>query len=64
MNLSYRTFYVFLRNMISYKRFVAPTLIVSVGQPLFYLLTFGIGLGAYMGAFAASPISTSWCPAC
>lgn len=55
MNLSYRIFYVFLRNLISYKRFVVPTLIVSIGQPLFYLLTFGIGLGAYMGSFGGKP---------
>jgi len=55
VNLSYRIFYVFLRNLISYKRFVVPTLIVSIGQPLFYLLTFGIGLGAYMGSFGGKP---------
>jgi lipooligosaccharide transport system permease protein len=55
VSLSYRMFYVFLRNLISYKRFVVPTLIVSIGQPLFYLLTFGIGLGAYMGSFGGKP---------
>jgi lipooligosaccharide transport system permease protein len=54
-NLSYRIFYVFLRNLISYKRFVVPTLVVSIGQPLFYLITFGVGLGAYMGAFGGKP---------
>jgi lipooligosaccharide transport system permease protein len=51
MNLSYRIYYVFLRNLISYKRFVLPTFVVSLGQPLFYLVTFGVGLGAYLGAF-------------
>lgn len=55
MNLSYRIYYVFLRNLISYKRFVVPTLIVSLGQPLFYLLTFGIGMGAYVGMFGGRP---------
>jgi lipooligosaccharide transport system permease protein len=55
MNLSYRIYYVFLRNLISYKRFVVPTLIVSLGQPLFYLLTFGIGMGAYVGLFGGKP---------
>jgi len=55
MNLSYRIYYVFLRNLISYKRFIAPTLIVSVGQPLFYLITFGIGMGAYMGYLGGKP---------
>ena len=51
MNLSYRIYYVFFRNLISYKRFVLPTFVVSLGQPLFYLVTFGIGLGAYLGQF-------------
>jgi lipooligosaccharide transport system permease protein len=51
MNLSYRIYYVFFRNLISYKRFVLPTFVVSLGQPLFYLVTFGIGLGAYLGEF-------------
>jgi lipooligosaccharide transport system permease protein len=49
MNLSYRLYYVFVRNVISYKRFIFTTFLVSLGQPLFYLLTFGIGMGAYMG---------------
>jgi lipooligosaccharide transport system permease protein len=34
---------------------VIPTLIVSLGQPLFYLLTFGIGMGAYMGYLGGKP---------
>ena len=55
MNLSYRLIYVFWRNLVSYKRFVIPTLIVSLGQPLFYLLTFGIGMGAYIGLFGGRP---------
>ncbi len=55
MNLSYRIYYVFFRNLISYKRFIVPTFVVSLGQPLFYLLTFGIGLGAYLGHFGGKP---------
>jgi lipooligosaccharide transport system permease protein len=55
VNLSYRIYYVFLRNLYSYKRFVLPTFIVSLGQPLFYLLTFGIGMGAYMGYMGGRP---------
>jgi len=51
MSLSYRVAYVFLRNLYSYKRFVVPTFLVSLIEPLFYLVTFGIGMGAYMGAF-------------
>jgi lipooligosaccharide transport system permease protein len=55
MNLSYRIFYVLLRNIISYKRFILPTFVVSLGQPLFYLITFGIGMGAYMGYIGGKP---------
>lgn len=46
MNLSYRIYYVFLRNLLSYKRFVVPTLLVSLVEPLLYLVPFGIGMGA------------------
>jgi len=55
MNLSYRIYYVFFRNLISYKRFILPTFVVSLGQPLFYLLTFGIGMGAYIGYLGGKP---------
>lgn len=48
-NLSYRIYFVWKRNLISFKRFVIPTLLVSMGEPLFYLITFGVGLGAYVG---------------
>ena len=52
MNLSYRIYHVFYRNLVSYKRFVLTTFLVSLVQPLFYLITFGVGMGAYMtGAF-------------
>jgi len=55
MSLSYRVAYVFLRNLYSYKRFVLPTFLVSLVEPLFYLVTFGVGMGAYMGAFGGKP---------
>ena len=55
MNFSYRIVYVFWRNMISYKRFVLTTFIASLIQPLFYLITFGIGMGAYIGKFGGKP---------
>ncbi len=55
MSLSYRIAYVFLRNLYSYKRFIVPTFLVSLVEPLFYLITFGIGMGAYMGAFGGQP---------
>jgi lipooligosaccharide transport system permease protein len=55
MNLSHRMFHVFFRNLLSYKRFVVPTFLASVIQPLFYLVTFGIGMGAYIGHFGGKP---------
>jgi lipooligosaccharide transport system permease protein len=55
MNFSYRIIYVFWRNMVSYKRFVLTTFIASLIQPLFYLITFGIGMGAYIGYFGGKP---------
>jgi lipooligosaccharide transport system permease protein len=55
MNLSYRIYYVLVRNIISYKRFILPTFLISLGQPLFYLVTFGIGMGAYMGYIGGKP---------
>jgi lipooligosaccharide transport system permease protein len=55
MNLSHRMFHVFFRNLVSYKRFVVPTFLASVIQPLFYLVTFGIGMGAYIGHFGGRP---------
>jgi lipooligosaccharide transport system permease protein len=55
VNLSYRIYHVFFRNLVSYKRFVLPTFVISLGQPLFYLITFGIGMGAYMGYMGGKP---------
>jgi len=55
MNLSYRVYHVFFRNLISYKRYVVPTFLVSLIEPLFYLITFGIGMGAYIGYFGGKP---------
>jgi lipooligosaccharide transport system permease protein len=55
MNISYRAFYVFWRNMVSYKRFIFTTFLVSLGQPFFYLITFGIGMGSYMGYLGGKP---------
>ena len=55
MTFSYRIAYVFWRNMISYKRFVLTTFLASLIQPLFYLITFGIGMGAYIGYFGGKP---------
>lgn len=55
MNISYRFYYICKRNFIIYKKFAIPTLLVSMGEPLFYLITLGIGMGAYMGLFGGKP---------
>lgn len=54
-NLSYRIYYVWKRNLTAYKRFILPTLLVSLGEPFFYLIAMGLGLGAYMGLFGGKP---------
>lgn len=55
MTFSRRIAWVFWRNMVSYKRFVLTTFLASLIQPLFYLVTFGIGMGAYIGHFGGKP---------
>ena len=52
-----------MRNIISYKRFILPTFAVSLGQPLFYLVTFGVGMGAYMGYVGGKPYLNFLVPA-
>ncbi len=53
--LSYRIYYVWKRNLVSYKRFAIPTFLVSMGEPLLYLVAMGIGLGSYMGLINGMP---------
>jgi lipooligosaccharide transport system permease protein len=55
MTFSRRIVWVFWRNLVSYKRFVLTTFLASLIQPLFYLITFGIGMGAYVGHFGGKP---------
>ncbi|MBU0579959.1 MAG: ABC transporter permease [Candidatus Margulisbacteria bacterium] len=54
-NLSYRIYYVWKRNLVSYQRFAIPTFIASLGEPLLYLLAMGVGLGSYMGLINGMP---------
>ena len=53
--LSHRIYYVWKRNLVSYKRFAIPTFIASMGEPLLYLVAMGIGLGSYMGLIKGMP---------
>ena len=62
MKLSHRVFYVWKRNLYSFKRFVIPTVLVSLGEPLFYLIAMGMGLGAYMGLFGGQSYLTFLVP--
>lgn len=54
-SLGHRTYYVWLRNAISYKPFIVPTFISSIMEPLLYLVAIGIGLGSYMGMINGMP---------
>jgi lipooligosaccharide transport system permease protein len=40
---------------MTFRKFAIPTFLISLGQPLFYLITFGVGMGAYMGSFGGKP---------
>jgi len=53
--VGYRVFYVWMRNAVSYRRFVFPTLIASIGEPLLYLVAIGFGLGSYLGLINGMP---------
>ena len=53
--LSYRTYYVWKRNLVSYSRFALPGFIASLGEPLLYLVAMGIGIGSYMGLINGMP---------
>ncbi len=53
--ISYRVYYVWLRNLVSYQRFIIPTFIASLGEPLLYLVAMGVGLGSYMGLINGMP---------
>ncbi|HLD28816.1 MAG TPA: ABC transporter permease, partial [bacterium] len=54
-SLSYRVYYVWKRNLVSYRRFAIPTFLASMGEPLLYLVAMGIGLGSYMGLIDGMP---------
>jgi len=54
-NISGRVYYVWLRNVVSYQRFMLSTFIASLGEPLLYLVAMGIGLGSYMGLINGQP---------
>ncbi len=61
-SVGYRTYYVWLRNAVSYRRFILPTFIASIGEPLLYLVAIGIGLGSYLGAIDGMPYLTFIAP--
>lgn len=54
-SIGHRTYYVWLRNAVSYRRFVVPTFIASIGEPLLYLVAIGVGLGAFLGLIDGMP---------
>lgn len=54
-NIGHRTYYVWLRNAVSYKRYILPTFLASIGEPLLYLVAIGIGIGSYTGLINGQP---------
>ncbi|MBN2407793.1 MAG: ABC transporter permease [Elusimicrobia bacterium] len=53
--LSHRIYYVWKRNLVSYRRFAIPSFIASLGEPILYLIAMGIGMGSYMGLVDGMP---------
>ena len=53
--IGYRIFYVWLRNAVSHRRFIMPTFIASIGEPLLYLVAIGLGLGSFLGLIDGKP---------
>lgn len=53
--IGHRVFYVWLRNAISFRRFVLTTFIASIGEPLLYLVAMGLGIGSFMGLIDGKP---------
>jgi lipooligosaccharide transport system permease protein len=49
-DISWRAFRVWQRNADVYKMRWRPSLIANLGEPILYLIAFGIGLGAYIGS--------------
>lgn len=54
-SIGHRTYYVWLRNAVSYRRYIIPTFIASIGEPLLYLVAIGLGLGSYLGLVDGMP---------
>jgi len=53
--LSYRVYYVWLRNLYSYRRFIVSTIIGNLGEPVIYLIAMGVGIGSYMKLTSGEP---------
>jgi len=53
--LSYRVYYVWLRNLYSYRRFIVSTIIGDLGEPVIYLIAMGVGIGSYMKLTSGEP---------
>jgi len=53
--IGHRVYYVWLRNAVSYRRFILPTFIASIAEPVLYLVAMGLGIGSYMGLIEGKP---------
>ena len=64
-DLSLRWWPVFLRNLLVWRKLAIPSLIGNIAEPLIWLVAFGYGMGALVGAGAGRrhrrcPTSCSW----
>ncbi|MDE2089668.1 MAG: ABC transporter permease [Gammaproteobacteria bacterium] len=49
---------VWRRNVLVWRKLIAPALVINFGEPLLYLLGLGYGLGFYIGKMAGMPYLT------
>jgi lipooligosaccharide transport system permease protein len=52
--LSVRFWPVFLRNLLVWRKLAAPSLVGNIAEPLIWLVAFGYGMGALVGAVSLS----------
>jgi lipooligosaccharide transport system permease protein len=49
MNLYFRFWPVFMRNLLVWRKLVIPSLVANIAEPLMWLVAFGYGMGALIG---------------
>ena len=62
-NLSYRVFYVWLRNFTVWRQYWYTTVVGSLGAPIMYFVAIGYGLGSFIRSIEGMPYVQFLAPA-